>query len=69
MTIRAHGGVRYISPKIACLREGVNNREVTGAGHLCEYYYNGEYGLGALAVQFQDTELILLCPSFFRRDP
>ena len=61
-------GKKIERPKIVCLGEEEDESHVTGIGNLYEFFCTGTYAEHAPAAQFRKTELVVLCPSFFKLD-
>lgn len=66
ITLRTRRGDRVETPKIACLGEDADEGHVTGVGNLYKHFCNATSGVNSTAAQFRKTELVVLCPDFFK---
>ena len=69
ITLKNRYGTKVESPKIICLGEDEDESHVTGIGNLFEFFCTGNYTTHAPAAQFRKTELVALCPEFFKLSP
>ena len=67
--LRSRKGPKTETPKIICLGEDEDESHVTGIGNLFDFFCSGAYAQHAPVAQFRRTEIVVLCPSFFRLDP
>lgn len=69
LTLQTTRGERVEFPKIVCLAEEGDGGHVTGIGNLYWYYCGRRRGSQAPTAQFLDSELVVLCPTFFELQP
>ncbi|KAL8831910.1 MAG: hypothetical protein Q9191_000589 [Dirinaria sp. TL-2023a] len=68
--LKTRRGNRLVTPQIACLGDDEDGEgHVTGIGNLYDYFCTGKHGDFGAAAQFRKSELVVLCPSFFRLTP
>ena len=69
LTLKNRHGTKIEKPKIICLGEDEDESHVTGIGNLFEFFCTGNFGPHAPVAQFRRTELVVLCPDFFKLSP
>ena len=65
----SEGIVKFEAPKIICLGEHDDSSRILGIENLYNYYCNNGYEDFSPATQYKSTELVMLCPDFFRLPP
>lgn len=67
--LRSRKGVKVETPKIICLGDAEGEGHSTAMHNLFELFCSGTFPQHAAVTQFRRTEIVLLCPSFFKLDP